>query len=449
MASRARLACPPPPRLTPSLSLLPLRAALLVLATLSLAAGCATGSAAGSGGPTPTEEVTLDPMLIRPGVDGPSQALDAGEVFQRAYTSFSARRFEEAAADYELIIRYFPDSRFLLPSLYNAGLAYEKLERWEDAARNYQLIIERFPDHEDTTDAYYRLAQAREQLEQWPEVVELMTQVLLRDGLSNFDRVESHVRRANALAKMGHYEEAADGYRTVLEINEKASPDERIAENSHFIVQTYFGLGEVYHQQVLQIPLRLPPERMGEDLQEKADLFMTAQANYIRALGFHHPQWSMAAGYMIGRLYEDFYTDIFSAELPEGLTDDQLALYFEELRTHIRPLMERAVQVYEKNLSLSERIGASARDNEWVASSTRNLQRLEAYLNDPATQRRAERFVAKGLPFEAMWDPILVARDAVDVARRQALQRIMPAEPEEPADPASEPTADAGPRPES
>lgn len=367
----------------------------------------------GDGG---TEVLNLDPMLVRPTGDGPGEAIDVNELFDRAYRAFSSRQYEEAATDYEAVIRYFPDSRFFLPSLYNAGLSYEKLERWQDAVRVYRIIVERFPDNEDTTDAYYRLAGALDRTGAHEDVVELMTQVLLRGNVSTFDRVEAYVRRSNALLELGHFQEAADGFLNAVNINRDAAVEEQLSENSHFIVQSYFGMGRAYHHMVSNIPLVLPPERMGEDLKEKAELFMRAQANYIRALSRHHTRWSVAAGYMIGRLYEDFYRDIFQAEIPDGLTDQQLALYFEELRKQIRPLMERAVQVYEKNLSLSKRLMRDGTSNEWVDSTQLSLERLRAYLDDPATQRRAERFVASGRDLEQMWQPVGIAQDELHLA---------------------------------
>lgn len=391
---------------------------LLILLFVAVTIGCA-----GMRKPDPVltdraEVIDLDPMLIRPG-DGPNESIDVNDLFDRAYRAFSNRMYEEAARDYEAVLRYFPESRFYLPSLYNAGLAYEKLEQWEDAARVYEKVITEFPENEETNDAYYRLAVALDALAEFERVVQVMTDVLLRPGIGTFDRVEAHVRRSNALLELRDFEGAADGFRSALTINETAVAEERLAHDAQFIVQCYFGIGRAYHHMVSAIPLVLPPERMGQDLQQKAELFMTAQVNYIRALGKHHPQWSMAAGYMIGRLYEDFYRDIFAAEIPDDLSDEHLTLYFEELRKQIRPLMERAVQVYEKNLSLSRRI-VRAQDSEWVAQTQTHLDRLKAYLNDPATQRRAERFVIEGRDLTLMWEPIGFAQDGVSTSLRAA-----------------------------
>lgn len=375
-------------------------------------------------GEIPTQEVELDPMLIKAGKDGqPGQALDAAEVFERAFAAYSARQYEEALTHYATIIKYFPDSRYYLASLFNAGLAHEKLQQWQPAAEQYNRIIEQFPKKKDAKDAYFRLAEVYHQLGEEQTIVELMTQVMLRPDLNHFDRVEAHVRRANALLKSENYVEAEEGFKTAMRLNDEVPATERLADSSHFIVQAQFGLGRALHLQVLKIHLVLPTEKMGEDLERKAQLFLKAQSAYIDALRIHHPQWSVAAGFMIGRLYEDFYLDIFQAEIPLDLTDEQLTIYFDELRKQLRPLMVRAIQVYKKNLSLSQRIVSDVDQSEWVNQTDMHLKRLEAYLDDPFTQKRAERLVRKKRPLEELWNPQLMARDVIDEARDKASQQ--------------------------
>jgi len=371
----------------------------------------------------PTSKIELDPMLIQVGAS-PEEArtLNADDVFDDAFKAYQARRYEEAVHHYATIIKYFPDSRFILPSLFNSGLAYEKLGRWDEAAASYKVILKQFPKKKDAKDAYFRLSNVFEQLEEHEAIVELMTEAMLRPDITHFDRCEAHVRRSMALLEVGNFEEAEQGFKKMLELNKNSNVQQRLAENSHFVVQSHFGLGRALHEQVMATPLVLPPEKMGEDLQEKATTFLSAQAAYIRALRVHHPKWSVAAGYMIGRLYEDFYLSIFAAEIPDDLTDEQLVLYFEELRTQLKPLMVRAIQVYEKNLSLSRRIDVEYDNNTWREATDVHLERLKAYLDDPFTQRRAERLVVQGRPLKQLWDPQLMATDVIDEAVERALK---------------------------
>ena len=388
----------------------------LALAALTLGAAC-TGAPATDDvnvAEVPTQKIDLDPMLIRPaGPDGKPVAVNAEEVFQSAFAAFSGRRYEEAIRHYATVVEYFPESRFLLPSLFNMGLANEKLERWEPASKAYKTIIETFPAKPDAKDAYYRLAHVSEKLGDHELIVDLMTKAMLREDINHFDRMEAHVRRSMAMLELGDAKGVEDGFKAMLRLNRGAAADKQLQSDAQFVVQAEFGLGRALHAQVMTIPLVLPTEKMGEDLERKANLFLASQSAYIRALREHHPRWSLAAGYMIGRLYEDFYLDILAAEIPDDLTDEQVGMYFTELRTQLRPLMVRAIQVYEKNLSLSKRIDARHADNEWAKASDTHLVRLKAYLNDPFTQRRAERLVLQRRPLEDLWDPRMMATDVV------------------------------------
>jgi hypothetical protein len=87
--------------------------------------------------------------------------------------------------------------------------------------------------------------------------------------------------------------------------------------------------------------------------------------------------------------------------------------------------MERAVQVYQKNLSLSKRI-VRQQDNEWVSETEKHLGRLKAYLDDPETQRRAERFVMHGRDLSLMWEPLGYAQDGISRSLEQATEVTKP-----------------------
>ncbi|GEM_PF-761287 len=400
-------------------------AAACLMVALSVTAGCATSQGAeGESEASKTSRIQGDPMLFKANKKGSVESIDSKEVFDKAYEAYSDRRYEEAAKHYEAVIQYFDESRFYQPALYNGGLAYEKLGRWEHAAELYRKIIEEFPDREDTSDAYYRLAEVYGEMGRHQEVVETMTEVLLREGMDSFDRIEAHSRRGEALVELGEVAEAEDEFRSVIDINKRAPADVRLPSDSRFIVKAYFGLGKVFHQRVSRIKLTLPTETMGKDLKEKAELLMRAQSNYLAALRQHHPHWSVASGYMIGQLYEDFYSDIYAAEIPADLNEEQVHMYFEELRSKIQPLMKKAIDVYEKNLSLSRRIGETEDNNRWVRETSESLERMKAFMNDPKVQRRAEKLALKGRDFRVIWQPYEMAVELVDSAVTDAMEQV-------------------------
>jgi tetratricopeptide (TPR) repeat protein len=400
---------------------------LVALVSLCVVSCATTGERSRvDGTPSSKQEsrIEADPMLVQADPDGgPGRTVESKDVFKKAYQAYSDRKYEAAVQHYETIIKYFDESRFYQPSLYNAGLAYERLQRWERAAEVYRIIIETYPNEADTKDAYFRLAQVYDELGEHRKMADLMTQVMLRKGLSTFDRIEAHLRRGMALLELERPKEAESSFRSLLEINADAVPKKQLASDSRYIVRAHFGLGRAFHQRLTEIPLSLPPESMGQDLEKKANLLMEAQSHYIEALRQHHPHWSVAAGYMVGRLYEDFYSDIYSAEVPTDLSDEQITMYFEELRKRLKPLMERAIDVYEKNLSLSKRIGETPANNKWVRQTSKSLERMRDYLESPMTRKRAQQLARSGKDFRELWDSLDQAevgiRKAIEAAKKQ------------------------------
>ncbi len=370
-------------------------------------------------------EMEVDPVLIRADDDGESIQISAEEAFEKAYYAFQARRYEEAAKYYGLIIEYFQDSRFYLPALYNGGLSFEELDQWEDAADAFRTIVDDFPDSEEALNAEFRLGSALHELGEYEEVGERLTELLLRDELEPFDRMEAHVRRGNALLELEEWSDAENSFRAVVEINEEKPEVDRLDDDHRFLVMSHFGRGQANHGRMNEIPLKLPPERMADDLEEMADYHLSAQAAYIQALRQYHPYWSVAAGYKAGRLYEDLYVTIFTAEIPDDLTEEELAYYFEALRDKLEVLMERAMSIYERNLALSRRIsgGVDATD-EWIDEMVVHKERLRAFLDDKLVQQRAEELVLEKGHLDDLWDAGYFARQHIDDAVDSAVDEI-------------------------
>jgi hypothetical protein len=123
---------------------------------------------------------------------------------------------------------------------------------------------------------------------------------------------------------------------------------------------------------------------MQVDLEDKANLFLKAQAALFRCVRLHNPKWSVAAGFLIGNLYSRLIDDIYEAEVPPGLDASTVAAYREELWQHTGKLANRAAVVYRKNIELAALLG---QDDAWVAKSRQALERVERLLESESRQR--------------------------------------------------------------
>jgi hypothetical protein len=132
--------------------------------------------------------------------------------------------------------------------------------------------------------------------------------------------------------------------------------------------------------------VELPPDDaiLGARLERKAELLLEAQRLYTNVIRIGDPHWAAAAAYRIGALYHHLWKDILAAPPPGDLDEEAREIYLKILRDRIRVLLEKAVLQWERTLKLGRRLRL---DNEWVDSTTRDLEELRREL---AIERREE-----------------------------------------------------------
>jgi hypothetical protein len=91
------------------------------------------------------------------------------------------------------------------------------------------------------------------------------------------------------------------------------------------------------------------------------------------------PGITTAAGLELGEMYEGICVDLIEAPHPPEFTPEERAVYHEELLKEVLPLLDEAVYVYEKNLGVANRLGAS---NRFVDATQRRLGELRGLLAD-------------------------------------------------------------------
>jgi tetratricopeptide (TPR) repeat protein len=356
----------------------------IVALSLAVSVGCAGAQSAGKSDASleKVSEVSLDPTIVSGSSDGEGGGVvHTEDAFEDAYEAFDEERYADAIEEYRRIVDHAPDSRFYRSSLYNMGLAAERIERWETARGAYRRLVEEFPDKEETNDAFFRLAGVLRQMGEPAEAAALLGQVLLRSGLEPYDRAEANVRRGELLRRLGDLKDAEHAFGNAMSIYRKAKGQPGLEPTSRLVGRARMGMGRVFHRQMADLQLELPVESMRQRLEAKARLVMRAKAAYLDAIRIHDPEVSPAAGYRLGKLFEDFYRGVERAEIPDHLTADQVDLYFETLRERIRPVLERAIHVYERNLDLSERLDAGGETAEWHRKTRDRLKRVRSLLD--------------------------------------------------------------------
>jgi TolA-binding protein len=328
------------------------------------------------------------------------EVFDAAGLFEQAGAHLQARRFEQAIATYDRLVREFPDSRYLVPSLYNAGLAHEATRDFGRAVARFKTVADRAKSPRDIIDALFHLGACYSEAENQAAAAEVFSRLLERGDLPPADRVEAMVRRGYAQYQLKDVAAAERTFRETIGFYRKADQEQRL-DADFFLAMAHYYLAEIPHQDFQRQPIRLPEKQMERDLEAKARLLLTAQGRYIATINVRNPHWATASGFQVGALYREFYDAVVGAPIPHGdlrrrakaagvTYEEVLKAYVEQVRQYMRPLLENAIKVHEKNVQMAERTGV---DNTWVKRSNEQLEALKNLLagRDAATSPSAPR----------------------------------------------------------
>jgi len=352
-------------------------------------AGCAHRSAGPAAAPPSAGAVTvyeMEPIRITAVTDPDGthvEAYDAADLFEQGGKALSEKRYDDAIRAYDRVLTEFRDSRYTQSALYNVGLAYLGKKDWSGGIERFRALTDGYPDSGDAKDAAFQLGASFAEIGNWPASVQVFSQVLDRKDLSSDDRLEAMARRGFAQFQLKDLETAERTLRSAVAFFRQTESLERF-ETDFYLALAMYHLGQISHERFRAVELRLPEDRMGADLEEKAHLLLTSQRQYIDTIKLGNPGWASASGFQIASLYEELYDCFIHAPVPPDLlkpeAHEKLDVYYQEVRKKIRILLEKSVRTHEANLAMMERLGVQ---NEWKEKSKLAYAKIQRLL-DPS-----------------------------------------------------------------
>lgn len=348
----------------------------------ALATGCATtqGQVAGRAEP---EYVKMEPLVVRSapdpltGLDG----YDAAQLLELGNQLYARSDFDRAVKVFERLIEQFPESELRPSALYNAGLSYEEQKDFDRALERYQTVVDTYPSSSSFRDAYFRSAFAYSKLARWKEVADTFWQIRQLEKLTTMDELEARVGTGVGLFMQDDFASAEKELMSAVRFYETKGKEEYLPAD-YFVGQARFYLGEINARMMEAIKLDAPDmskkgweEMMGKQLEDKCDLLLRAQTNFIRTIRVGHTGWATAAGYRIGSLYERLYDDMMAIPAPPELGEDARQFYLGEIRKKVGVLVSKAIKIYEQSLEMATRVGEK---NEWVEKTSQSLERMKS-----------------------------------------------------------------------
>ncbi|BDG08435.1 tetratricopeptide repeat protein [Anaeromyxobacter paludicola] len=340
------------------------------------ATAASPGQPVGGPGESPRELRIDEPFVVEAGRDDLALAgKNDEELFAIGTAAYAAGDHRRAAAAFARLADLYPASRHAPTALFDAGLAYERVSEWRLARERFRVLAAGFTGP-DAVEAAFHEAECLYHLRELGEARAVLDRLAHRADLGGPERLRALVQRGVVELEAGDHEAAERSLQQATAAWQQEKDREQL--DDYYPAQAQFYLGEVYRDHFRAVRLR--PEagdeaRLGRDLESKAQMLLTAQGHYLRAIQVGNPQWSVAAGARIGELYDALHADLTGAPLPPGLDAEQARAYRAELARKVRVLVTKAIRIYEQTLAAARRTGV---ENEWVERTRQALDRMRA-----------------------------------------------------------------------
>lgn len=337
------------------------------------AAGCVTTR--GAKDATKDGVVHFEPVMVVGDLEldklNDEELMTAGESF------YAAQDYKQAARYYGRIADFHPNSPHRNKALYNAGRSHEQLNEYDEALQRYSEIANAETGKGDALDAAFKVAKCQFYRAEIDEALRVLRVIHARTDLGWNHRLDALMQAGTSEFLAGRTDAGEATLRKVLSAwQELSDPDE---VDRGIPGQAQFYIGEVYRTHYESVTLN--PDKgvdvLSRDLEYKAELLLSAQGHYLRAIRIGDGGWATAAASQIGGMYENLYDHMVNASAPKELNREEAEVYRDELRKKIRILLTKAISIYERTLETAERIGAQ---NNYVDETRVKLQRVKELL---------------------------------------------------------------------
>ncbi len=303
-------------------------------------------------------------------------------LFEAAIQYETAGKIERAAINFEKFCTKFPNSQNIEQALYHAATDREKLSQWYFAAKNYLALYHRNPNSAQGASALFAAGIMYENTKDWNQVVGIFNEYL-KTFLGEENQLwEAMFKTGYAHEQMGHILKAYGFYQQIIDKHQMLVQKGAVADD-YIAAQTRFRMGEMRHMEFVKIELKPPFEK---NLKLKQNAFNEMLKQLVEVARYNVAEWTTAAFYRIGNVYEEFCQDILKSPSPPNLSKEELKNYWYVIRQDwILPLQAEALKYYQTNekLALENKV-----DNEWVRKTRDRARFLKGELT--ASQRLRE-----------------------------------------------------------
>jgi tetratricopeptide (TPR) repeat protein len=308
----------------------------------------------------------------RSAVSPPALVADADQALEE-------ERAAEAVALYGRALAAGPlDDEIARAATLGLARAHEQLHDCAAVIRAYDAYLERFPAAGDRAVVHAHRGACEAELGDWGASAASFGEVAAADDQLPSTRVEALARQGYALFNLDRFDDADAVLGRADEVFERAQREQSERFSTYYFVgMARFYRGAILHRRFRDVAIALPENVMAQRFAEKLALLTRAQEAYNHTIKAKHMFWVSAAGFQLGNLFGEFYDALMYAPVPDWLDVKQRRTYYEELKKQLRPVVDKAIWVLEKNLETARRLGY---ESEFTAQTEVKLSHLQRVL---------------------------------------------------------------------
>lgn len=291
---------------------------------------------------------------------------------------------------------------------------YTKFAHEKDAAYNAVVLREATGDHAravsdgnrflgayggspEADDVVLQMGRAEQSTGHAKDAADLYQRYLTR--AKNVDRrVQGLVLLAQVQLKLGDDRAAAAALDQAVGFGKRAR--DLGADGKYAVAHARYMQGERVLARFEQIRIQGDVKQLKARLRQKADLLKEAAKGFLECVSLGVAEWTTAALYQIGHMYEDFAKALRDSPAPPDVkTEDQRAEYQSQIEEFAVPMEERSLDAYENGWKRAIELGIY---NQWTAKMREALGRLNSELYPPFSETGFEVRSQGPLPMPAL-----------------------------------------------
>ncbi|MBZ4421459.1 tetratricopeptide repeat protein [Myxococcus sp. RHSTA-1-4] len=345
----------------------------------------------------------------------------------------------QRAAEREALVE--ESGAWVADAQFNAGVWWEGAGEPQKAVAAYTAYVTRFRDRKDVPRVAFATAMVWQKEKKWSEAAKAFgsfADTYGRDSRAPAQQV--YLARYNELLAYLQLKNTREQERAQTELVRGWS---RLPEAARKDVAVLNAYGHARFLALEPAWKRYTDIRFSRvntirrDLAAKQREIQRLEKEYLAVLATGSGDWGIAALTRIGLAYADFARNIMESPDPQGLDEDQLAMYRGELENLALPLEDKATEALEKALEKAYELGVYS---EWTLAAQDQVNRFRpgAYAQVRQVGYRASDSMAR---VDLVREPDATAATTVPPASSvpEPGAPAQPANPAAPSDPARQP----------